>query len=320
MSTSEDFNDFELLDLDELLEDGSASKSKEYPLTATDMLDILDSQSVKTGEITSALSIPPSRWAKITTTAVDGRDMAYEFIPAELEIYIRLVDLFPEFAPWKRISPSKLMEVTGWTQKELAFVCTTTDVAVSRWQNNAERKMTAQTSVLINLMYRMVTSGKVSPDQIMSVARTMHAYRNGHDVSSLQPQSWTMKFEQVYRRVRKATKKALVALCIDGEKEKKDTEYAALIHELISEKLTVKELAKRSKATASVKDKQLKICEYAVNWFKIRNEYQVAYVKTIKELNGTVVTDNAKLVELREQLDRASDLLGQETDTSFRLG
>ncbi|ATC60129.1 hypothetical protein [Vibrio anguillarum] len=292
-------------------------KQKEHPFTADDMLSILLKHEVKTGEICSALEISSNRWSTLTKVSQDGRDMKYEFIAPPLEMFMRLIDAYPEYAPWNKVTPEQLMELTKWKPQDLAFVCSTALNSVKRWSHHNSRNMTAQTSQLINLIYRLVKSG-VNPDVIYNIASTVRTYRNEHDVAAFSSMTWNSRFEQIYRRVRKILRSAMNSLDLDGKGKMSDAESTKVMNLLAKKSISIDDLKKRSKLDRALQGNILTVMELCVDWLDLRNSYQKESVIALKAKDADQASlAKDKSITLKQKLTEISEVLSKETGTDL---
>lgn len=267
-----------------------------HPYTAYDVKQILKLLNVKSNEICGALKITSNQWATMTRVCKDGRDMDYEFTAPSIEMFIRLAQRFPQYAPWTRVPIVDVCKRSGWSLEELAFVCGVPLSSFERYQNDAKASMTAQTAWLMNFIYNLLKEG-IEPQTIKKMAEDMYTYRNELAVTKMTtPSSWSSVEDQDYRKVRKTIRSSLNTLLIDGKEKVSESDLNKIISGLYRKTMSIKQVIARS----SLKDDTAKLPMR----FTLEKCFQWLFVRESRlKLHGQIMRTNE--LSAKENLEKA---------------
>jgi len=311
------------------------------PMTAKDLLDYFTAMNLKTNEICSVLTVNNNRFGNMTRTCPHGRDMSYEYISPTLEIFVRLIKAYPEYAPWKKVTIQDVADATGFDIVTLAYVCGSSETAGERWDKDSS-KTTPLVNVLLKLIYNMAISGV---DQVVfrEVADKVMTTRNNFETTRLlNDNSWNCIQDQTLRKVRKIFRNGLNDLHLDGNKSKlQNTVTTAMMKELalkgedeISAELD--SLRKRSGLKGIELDQSIHTIRLCLLWLRTRDYYQKSFVTHsrqkketedmpkarldayIKSKGDGLITDD-KLNEIRDELSKINQQLENHVSTTLNL-
>lgn len=314
--------DLDLLDVDSLENSKPITLDMNYGFSAVELQDVMQKSHIQTGQMCSGLSLPNTRWPKIIKVSDDARNMQYELISPEIEMFVRLTNIYPEAAPWSLKSIDDLVDITGWGVKELSLVCAAAETSVHKWLNEAKKSMDSQSAILIDLIYKLISIHKVKPNEVLKIANSMRENRNKHQIQELIEGTWQTNAERAFRRARKLLRETILALKVDESTATTSRLKDKILFDFITNQIDVSDLQKRSelKGKSVEKDDLLNTCQLLGNWFDARNAYHEHYMEQIRETNGRVVpSDSNGIIELRCQFEDAVDALA-EKHPDFVLG
>ncbi|BCL74082.1 hypothetical protein TUMSATVNIG1_60660 (plasmid) [Vibrio nigripulchritudo] len=263
------------------------------PIYGQDMVTLFNTWGVPTTEICAALKINQNRWSSLSKMGADGRDMRFESISPTLEIFLRLLSAFPEYAPWKKATPQEVADVTGFSLPALAEISGSNEDAGKRWEQG-NNETNAQVSVLLNLIYKMAKNG-VPQIAFREAAQITKDGRSGQDFSKkLGIKDWVSEDETVFRKVRKIMRSCINGLKIDGKDRLADNETTTMM-----KKLTDQSPEKDEEALSTLQGKATipeheamettHLLRYCLHWIRLRNKRQKIVVQylSINDLPDT---------------------------------
>lgn len=157
----------------------------EKPMNAHDVLDFFIQHEMQTKDILKVLSLNQNRFTQITKTDADGVDMRFDLTVPQVEVFIRLMNAFPEAQNWKKITAEDVMHKFGFTPKELSEICCNSDSSGDRWNEQHKAgekiKVAGNNIMLIEAIFRI--ANPKSKSAILNIARKVKAARYNYDVS-----------------------------------------------------------------------------------------------------------------------------------------
>ncbi|EGR2118993.1 hypothetical protein [Vibrio cholerae] len=277
------------------------------PFTAKDMMDYFNSIGLRTNEICSVLTINSNRLGYMTKVSATGQEMPFEYIPPTLEIFLRLVKAYPEYAPWKKITVQDVADATGFDVVTLANICGSSESSGERWEQESNNT-NPLVSVLLKLIYTMAKSGV---DQVVfrEVSELVKTSRNNNEASRLvNDNSWNSIHSQTSRKVRKIMRNCLNDLELNGSKAKlQNPQSGAMIKEMIirtpdNDAQTINDYRSKSGLTGAALEKQISILSLCLEWHRVRNSYQKAIVSYSRQKKESAQMPPARLEEYRRKL------------------
>lgn len=157
----------------------------EKPMNAHDVLDFFTQHEMQTKDILKVLSLNQNRFTQITKVDADGVDMRFDLTIAQVEVFIRLMNAFPEAQNWKKITAEDVIDKFGFTPKELSEICCNSDSSGDRWNEQYKAgntiKVTGNSIMLIEAIFRI--ANPKSKSAILNIARKVKESRYNYDVA-----------------------------------------------------------------------------------------------------------------------------------------
>lgn len=284
----------------------------ERTLNADDMLNFFDGEHLKTKQILAALGVNQNRYTQITKEDVDGSQMRYEPLSAPLEVYLRLLFVFPEAKPWDIATPEMVIEKCGYKPEELSDICCNNEATGERWatfyKEGKEIKVSGYSMMIVDTLYRIHRMG-APKELVTAIIEKIRRLRvesefsfDEEDAAFELASSWQLPTEKKAKAIRKELKSILDSLEIsdfaisqdsgnDQKASKIRVSQTKYITQLITSSSNDNELAYSQLIQDSTLEdfeaeplvNNIRLC---IDWFRAKNERQFFYssLQTVVEL------------------------------------
>lgn len=298
----------------------------ERALNADDMLNYFDSENLKTKQVLAAIGINQNRYSQITKVDVDGSDMRFENIAPPLEVYLRLLNVFPEVKPWDVATPEMVISQCGYTPEELSDICCNNEATGERWAawyKTGKQKIpvSGYSTLIVDTLYK-IHRMDVPKEMIMAIISKIRklrveseAYFDEEEAAFEMAHSWQLPSEKKAKAIRKELKGLLSALAIPNFFSDKSSQAQTqfITHLVIGtsdeNEVIYAQLGEDSTLNKDESKALLDKIRMCIEWFKAKNERQFFYStrQTLLELEMTLNIDQLfnELVELDEESARA---------------
>lgn len=153
------------------------------PYFAGEVIEFFKEQGLKTKDTLKVLGVNQNRYSQITKVDGEGIDMRHNTIVPQVEIFLRLMNIFPEAQNWHPVLPEHVMEKHNITADELSNICCNSESSCERWKADHAAgkpiKVTGYSTLLIEAMDRI--NHPMAKEVIIEVANRVKQQRYAYD-------------------------------------------------------------------------------------------------------------------------------------------
>ncbi|UTZ34986.1 hypothetical protein HB762_27365 (plasmid) [Vibrio campbellii] len=212
----------------------------ERPFIARDVQEFFDDQGLKTKDRLKVLGINQNRYTQVTKIDADGIDMRHNLTVPQIEIFIRLMTIYPEAQNWHKVTPESVMNKHGFSAYELSDVCCNSESSGERWEmqhkSGSDIKISGYNTLLIETLSRI--NDPNAREVVLEVAKKVKHLRYNYDLKAhitpetyedTQNEEWLLPSTRLVKEHRRNAKKIFEELDINVDAMKvvgELTEYA----------------------------------------------------------------------------------------------